>query len=202
MTEEEARGWIADRYDRSTVDRIARFVTLLVDATMRHNLISPASVPHVWSRHIVDSAQLAAFSDASGRWLDVGSGGGLPGMVLALLLPGRPFTLCEPRRLRAVFLQETIDGLGIGERVTVAACRVEALDVMADTISARAVAGLDALLTSARACATRDTTWILPRGQSGPAEIQASTMLRRAMFHVEPSLTELSAVILVARGIA
>ena len=199
---QDARAWIAERHGDAAVDRLARFVTLLVDATARHNLISPASVPHVWERHILDSAQLAALCDAGGRWLDIGSGGGLPGMVLALLLPDRPFTLCEPRRLRAAFLQEAVDELGLGDRVTVAACRVEVLDVVADTISARAVAGLDAVLTAARSCAHPATTWILPRGQSGLAEIQTSIMLRHAMFHVEPSLTEPSAVILVARGVA
>lgn len=201
MTGEEARAWIAHRHGDAAVDRVARFVDLLVAATARQNLISPASVPHVWDRHVVDSAQLAAFSTATGRWLDIGTGGGLPGMVLALLLPDRRFTLCEPRRLRAAFLQDAADELALGDRVTVAACRVETLDMRAETISARAVGGLESLLTSARSCAHRGTEWILPRGQSGAAEIQASAMLRRTMFHVEPSLTEPSAVILVARGI-
>lgn len=201
MTEEEARDWIVRHYGQAALDRLEPFVAMLIVETGRQNLIAPSTIPTIWSRHIVDSAQLAAFSAAEGPWLDIGSGGGLPGIVLALLTD-RPFILCEPRRLRAEFLQRAVEALGLSDRVSIAASKVEALTIRAATITARAVTGLDLLLRAARQCADRDTVWILPRGQSGAAEIQASTMLRRAVFHVEPSLTDPTARILVARGVA
>ena len=202
MTEGEARDWIAQHHGPAAVDRLGAYVTILLAGTEAQNLIAPSTVRNVWSRHIVDSAQLARLTapDRQGDWLDIGSGGGLPGLVLALLLD-RSFTLCEPRRLRAAFLEQAIGDLGLARQVTVAPVRVEQVRVRAATISARAVMGLDPLLRTARHCADRDTEWLLPRGQSGASEIQGSTMLRRATFHVEQSLTDLSAAILVARGI-
>ncbi len=201
MTEEEARDWIVRHHGQAAFDRLGQFVAMLVDESGRQNLIAPSTLPSIWTRHIVDSAQLAGFSTGTGVWLDIGSGGGLPGLVLALLLD-RPFILCEPRKLRAVFLRDVTDALGIADRVSVAVSKVESLTVQAETITARAVTGLDALVRAARHCADQDTGWILPLGQSGAAQIQASTMLRRAVFHVEPSLTDPTASILVARGIA
>lgn len=200
MTEEEARAWVADRFGAGAVDRLAAYAGLLAEENGRQNLVAPSTLPMVWSRHLVDSAQLAAFAPAKGLWLDIGSGGGLPGLVLALLLD-RPFLLAEPRRLRAEFLTRAAAELGLAGRVEVAAERVEKLAIPAAVISARAVAGLESLLRAAGRCATPATTWILPRGQSGAAEIQASSMLRRAKFHVEQSLTDPAGTVLVASGI-
>ena len=201
MTEEEAREWIVRHHGQAALDRLGCFVAMLIEEAGQQNLIAPSTIPSIWSRHIVDSAQLAGFASGTGLWLDIGSGGGLPGVVLALLTD-RPFVLCEPRKLRAAFLQKVADALGLAGRVSVAPSRVETLSIQAATITARAVTGLDSLLRAARHCATWDTDWILPLGQSGAAQIQASTMLRRAVFHVEPSLTDPAASILVARDIA
>ncbi|MGI4731930.1 MAG: 16S rRNA (guanine(527)-N(7))-methyltransferase RsmG [Janthinobacterium lividum] len=201
MSEEEAREWLVRQFGPASLDRLMTFVDLLVDEAARQNLIAPSTIPVIWARHIVDSAQLAAFSTGDGLWLDIGSGGGLPGIVLALLIE-RPFLLCEPRKLRAAFLDHAVSTLGLTGRVTVAACKVEALQVRAATITARAVTGVDLLVKAARGCADRDTVWILPRGQSGAIEIEASVMLSSAVFHVEPSVTDPSAGILIARGIS
>lgn len=201
MTEDDAREWVAARYGAAGLERLGRFVAMLIDETGRQNLIAPSTIATVWSRHIVDSAQLANFTNESnGPWLDIGTGGGMPGLVLALLLD-RPFVLCEPRTLRADFLRRTVEAFDLTSRVDVAHCRADALRLSAATITARAVASLDTVLQSARHCAGSATTWILPRGQSVPAEIEASTMLRPAMFHVEPSLTDPASGIVVARGL-
>ena len=202
MTEEEARDWVAGAFGLAAVDRLARYAALLVAGATTQNLIAPSTIPSVWSRHIADSAQLARLAEpGDGLWLDIGSGAGLPGLVLALLLD-RPFVLSEPRRLRAVFLREAVAELGLEERVEVVVTRVEQLRRRAATISARAVMGLDPLLRAALPCADPDTQWILPRGQSGRSEIELSSMLAHATFHVEHSLTDPLAAILVARGIA
>lgn len=200
MTEGEAQAWIAAQFGPAAVDRLSHYASLLVDENSRQNLVAPSTIPVLWTRHLLDSAQLAQWGRADGVWLDVGTGGGVPGLVLALLLD-RPFCLVEPRRLRAAFLSQAADTLGVAPRVEVRAARVEAIQVAAATISARAVAGLDRLITSAQHCATRETIWVLPRGQSGVAELQASLMPRRAEFHVKQSLSDPTATVLVGKGI-
>lgn len=201
MTEAEAQAWVADRFGAAAVDRLAHFAQLLTNANEQQNLVAPATLPVLWSRHIADSAQLALLDNNTGVWLDIGSGGGLPGLVLALVLD-RPFLLCEPRRLRASFLSEAAAALGLAPRVTVAQRKVEALATPAATISARAVASIEALFTAARACATPDTTWILPRGKSGRSELELVQRAVRGEFHVKQSLTDPEAVIVVARRVA
>jgi len=200
VTEDEAQGWVAEQFGAAAVDALARYAALLAAANERQNLVAPSSLATVWTRHLVDSAQLALLDDARGLWLDVGSGGGLPGMVLALLLD-RPFLLCEPRRLRAAFLTETADVLGISAQVTVAQQRVETLSTPAATISARAVGSIETLFTAAAACSDSTTTWILPRGKSGRGELETVGRPAQGMFHVKQSLTDPQAVIVVARGI-
>lgn len=201
MTEEEARAWVADGFGAAATDRLTRFAEMLVTENARQNLIAPSTIPTIWSRHLADSVQLAQWGGEGGSWVDIGTGGGLPGLVLALLVD-RPFRLVEPRRLRAAFLSHCVDAFGLSSRVEVQASRIETVTGTAATISARAVTGLDLLIASARHLSTRDTIWILPRGQSGAGEVQASFMRSRATFHVEPSLTDPEAVILIATGIS
>ena len=153
----------------------------------------------VWTRHLLDSAQLAELDGSDGVWLDVGSGGGLPGLVLALLLD-RPFILCEPRRLRAAFLTQASDQLGVNN-VTVASTKVQQIQTSASTISARAVSAPELLFASARHCADNETRWILPRGKSGRSELGQLQRAMRGEFHVKQSLTNPEAVIVIATGI-
>ena len=192
---------VETRFGAAAVDRLERFAGLLISANARQNLIAPSTVPVIWERHLLDSAQLADIDSRSGLWLDIGSGGGLPGLVVALLLD-RPFVLCEPRRLRAAFLAEAVETLGLGNRVTVAQQRVETLRVSATTISARAVASLGALIDGARACSEIGTLWLLPRGKSGRTELEVVRHAVKGEFHVKQSLTDPDAVIVVATGIA
>src|SRR5687768_17459030 len=84
---------------RETFEKLERFAALLVEENYRQNLIGPGSEGKIWSRHILDGAQLLGLAGGEGGWCDIGSGAGLPGMVIAIL-GGRPMTLNEPRRLR------------------------------------------------------------------------------------------------------
>ena len=100
MTEDEARSWVRERFDVSRETLLAKFADLLVRENAHQNLISRSTIPAIWSRHIVDSAQLVEWAgdDAAGKsWLDIGSGAGLPGIVLAILHDG-PVLLVEPRK--------------------------------------------------------------------------------------------------------
>jgi 16S rRNA (guanine527-N7)-methyltransferase len=200
VTEDEAKAWIGQRHGSGAVDRLACFADMLAAENDRQNLVAPSTLPSIWTRHIVDSAQLAEWGGDAGLWLDIGTGGGLPGFVLALLLD-RPFCLVEPRRLRAAFLERCVAEFALSTRVIVEASRIEQVRTRAATISARAVSGLTSLFATARHCATAETIWVLPRGKSGLSDVQHVTMPASATFHVKPSATDPAAVIIVATGV-
>ncbi|MEO5865786.1 MAG: RsmG family class I SAM-dependent methyltransferase, partial [Sphingomonas sp.] len=104
MTEDEARSWIADRFGANGVTQMTKLADLVRTESPHQNLVSAMSLDHLWSRHIVDSAQLIGLADAApGRWLDVGTGAGFPGIVVAALT-GREVVLVEPRKRRVEFL--------------------------------------------------------------------------------------------------
>jgi 16S rRNA (guanine527-N7)-methyltransferase len=88
---------------RETFDRLVAFVDLLRVAATQQNLVAPSTLETIWERHILDSAQLLRWTTPGGSWADIGSGAGLPGLVIAIL-SSNPVTLIEPRRLRAEFL--------------------------------------------------------------------------------------------------
>lgn len=189
MTEAEARAWMAMRFGGVLVARVERFVAMVLDENVRQNLISPASVTSIWARHVVDSAQLIELAPR-GTWVDIGTGGGFPGMIVALCRPEKT-VMVEPRRRRAAFLQHCVDVLELTD-ASVESRKIEAVNVPAAVISARAVASVEKLLHAARGCATPSTRWILPRGRSSITE--------SAMFHVEHSVTDPESRILLIDG--
>ena len=110
---------------RETFALVEAYVELLRAESERQNLIAPSTVEAVWDRHILDSAQLVRFEPRRGAsWVDIGSGAGLPGLIVALLTDG-PITLIEPRRLRAEFLRAAVQQLGLSERVRTHSEKVE-----------------------------------------------------------------------------
>lgn len=198
MTEEEARGWIAERFDAQAVGKLERMVAMVADETTRQNLIAPSTVSTIWSRHMVDSLQLVDLAPADGAWVDIGTGGGFPGLAVAIVRD-TAVHLVEPRRKRALFLEQAAVALGL-PHVTVHASKVEAVSIRAKTISARAVASVAALVEAARHVASRDTVWLLPRGRVGPEELAGLPQHAR-VFHVEQSLTDPESQIVVLRGV-
>lgn len=205
MTEEEARGWVRERYGVPRETSLARFADLLIAANARQNLISASTIDAIWTRHLVDSAQLLPLAEGAeaGPWIDVGSGAGLPGMAIALLDEGRPMLLVEPRARRAAFLRETADALGIGDRVTVVASRIESWkpETRAAVVSARAVAELSALFQSTGHCTDSSTVWLLPKGRGAHSEVAAARRAWQGVFHVEPSITQPDSGIVIARKV-
>lgn len=186
---------------RETVERLERYVGMLAAAAGEQNLVSAATLDTVWERHIVDSAQLARFEPHDGAsWVDIGSGAGLPGLVIACLVGG-PVTLIEPRRLRAEFLESSVSALGLADRVSVLQAKVERVTGKFDVITARAVAPLGRLLALARHLSTGKTVWALPKGRSALAELAQARQAWQGVFHVERSVTDEDSRIIVATGV-
>ncbi|MBJ6122427.1 16S rRNA (guanine(527)-N(7))-methyltransferase RsmG [Sphingomonas sp. BT553] len=172
------------------------FVDMVVTENSRQNLISPATIPAIWDRHVVDSLQLIEMAGgAAGRWLDIGTGGGFPGMVLAIA-GCSPIMMVEPRRKRADFLAESIERLSLTD-AKIAASKVENIEWTADVITARAVASVEKLLIAAAHCATKTTRWLLPRGTVDASSLPALCARHQLVFHVEQSLTRSDSFILV-----
>ena len=202
MTEVEARDWVLDHFgDRGLAD-LERLVALVAAESERQNLVARSTLDTIWARHIVDSAQLIGLAETSvGAWLDIGSGAGFPGLVVAALTD-RPVTLAEPRKRRATFLEDAAAILGVADRVSVCASKVESVRVEAAVISARAVAPLIDLFGAAAPCANGDTLWLMPKGQSAREEVAIARHAWHGAFHVEQSLTNEESEIVIARGVA
>ncbi len=184
---------------RETFERIEAYARLLREESERQNLISASSLEHLWDRHILDSAQLVRFEPhARASWVDIGSGAGLPGIVVACLVEG-PVTLIEPRRLRADFLHRLCESLRIN--ATVVAAKVERTEGRYDVITARAVANLAQLLKISAHLSTRKSLWVLPKGRSAEAELVEARRSWQGAFHVEQSVTDADSHIVVATGV-
>ena len=204
MEEAEAKQWLVEQLavPRETFVNLERLVTLLSEENERQNLVSRGSLETVWTRHIVDSAQLLRWSPSpSASWIDLGTGAGFPGLVVAALHTGA-VTMVEARKLRVDFLLRAADVLGIGERVTILCAKAEAVEARGyDVISARAFAPLDKLLSIGERFSTAKTRWILPKGRNAKSELEAVESLWQGDFRLEPSLTDADASIIVAEGV-
>ncbi len=161
--------------------KLTRYAEMLADTGVTHGLIGPREVPRLWERHVLNSAAVAPALPRDAAVLDVGSGAGLPGIVLAVLRPDVTMTLLEPLVRRVQFLERAITDLGL---VNVAVVRGRAEDhagsLLADVVTSRAVAPLGRL-----------TQWSLPllrphgfllaiKGRTAAEEIAASLRELRA----------------------
>jgi 16S rRNA (guanine527-N7)-methyltransferase len=202
MTEDEARSWVEASFDvsRETMAALDRFVAFLREEAGRQNLISAATLDHIWNRHVADSAQLLRFVvDSEASWIDLGSGAGFPGLIVAALHQG-PVTLVEQRRLRVDFLRHAAGVLGVD--VEIVAAKAEGLPARPlDVISARAFAPLGKLLDLGTRFSTEKSLWVLPKGRSAESELEAVRASWQGEFRLEPSLTDADARIILASGV-
>jgi 16S rRNA (guanine527-N7)-methyltransferase len=189
---------------RETGERLAVYVDLLAHWRKKTNLIAESTFPTVWTRHIADSAQLLALAPEAKRWIDMGSGAGFPGLVIAIQLaavPGAIVHLVESDQRKCAFLREAI-------RVTQApatihATRVEAIDRAnlgpVDAVTARAFAPLPLTLKLARTWIERGAVGVFPRGES--AKDQVAALPEAPLYAIEliPSLVNPKAGILRIR---
>lgn len=204
--EAEARAWLtgALAVSRETMRALEIYAELLRVANVSQNLIAASTAgDQFWVRHIVDSAQLILHAlDAPGDWIDLGSGPGLPGLIVAIMEPDRRVILVESRRLRCAFLRECCSALDLTERVVVAEMSVARVSAGPHAvISARAFAPLPRLLLEATHLAGPQTRWLLPKGQNAVKELSTLAPAWQKRFHVERSLTDANAAILVGNGL-
>ena len=201
-SETAARSWLAGKFDvdQAAMDRLDRLVIMLGEENQRQNLVSRSSLEHVWQRHIADSAQLLDVSRetlGAGAWLDLGTGAGFPGLVIAALQPEREIALVDSRRLRTEWLSRAVVELQL-DRAQVVLARVEDLPSHKfSVISARAFAPLERLLSLTVRFSTPQTLWLLPKGAKARHELAELDNRWRHTFHVEQSLTDAQGGVLV-----
>ena len=183
---------------RETIEKLNAYEALVRDEATRQNLVSATTLADFWSRHVLDSAQLLRFRKSRGTWADIGSGAGLPGIVIACLTDD-PVCLIEPRRLRADFLGRAVERLGLNARVHQG--RVETLHERFDFITARAVAPLVRLLELSHHLSTGKSLFLFPKGKSAQSELAAARRAWQADFTMEPSLVSADSAIILARHV-
>jgi 16S rRNA (guanine527-N7)-methyltransferase len=189
---------------RETIARLDAFVDLLLAWQAKTNLVAPSTLPHLWTRHIADSLQLLEIAPHMGTWIDLGSGGGFPGVVVACGLSSRDgeIHLVERNNKKAAFLREAL-------RVTGAPGTVHAADIVdfvdsfsdpADYITARAVAPLKVLIELSAPVIQRGAVALLPKGQDIEAELTEATKYWTLRYHLYPSRTSPGSYIVEIRS--
>ncbi|QPQ54533.1 16S rRNA (guanine(527)-N(7))-methyltransferase RsmG [Allosphingosinicella flava] len=197
------RAWVERHCNvsRETLERMEAFVALLRSENEVQNLISRATLDSIWERHIWDSAQLLRFAPDAKSWIDLGTGAGFPGLIIAALSQAK-VTMVETRPKRVDFLRRAADTLALSGKTQILCAKVERVPPRRyDVISARAFAPLHTILPLGLPFSDKGTTWILPKGRNAASELEAQAGLWHGFFRVEPSLTDSDAGIIVAQGV-
>lgn len=174
---------------RETEQRLDRYVALLLEWQAKTNLVAPSTLPHLWTRHISDSLQLLDLAPDAKIWVDLGSGGGFPGVVLACALaerPGAEVHLVERIAKKAAFLREAIRVTGAPGIVHLSEIGdiVEKWSGGVDCVTARALAPLHQLIGFAEPLVKRGAKALFLKGQDVEAELTESTKY----WKIEPKL--------------
>ncbi len=187
---------------RETLARLQLYAALLEDWNARHNLVSRHSMADLWRRHIWDSAQIAPLLPHTATALvDLGSGAGFPGLVLAELLNGRPGLRCvlyEATAKKCRFLEAVADRLNLPVLIRNARAEDSAPEPF-DAVTARACAPLPQLLTYAHTFWGPSTVGLFHKGQNVGAELTDARKSWRITTRRHPSLSDPSGVILEVR---
>ncbi len=191
---------------RETEERLDRFVGLLLTWQKTTHLISPSTVPTLWTRHVADSLQLLDLAPSARLWVDLGSGGGFPGLVIACALAetsGAQIHLVESNTRKAAFLREAA-------RVTRVPAIVQAMRIekyvanfspVADVVTARALLPFKSLLDNSFSILSRGALRLFPKGQDVAAELTQASKYWNIDYTLAPSRTDSLARIVVVRGL-
>jgi len=179
---------------RETEARLDRFVELLIEWQAKTNLVAPSTLSHIWTRHVADSLQLLALAPSAKIWVDLGSGGGFPGVVLGCALaetPGAQVHLIERNTRKAAFLREALRVASAPGLVHAARIEdtVDSIPSPIDCVTARALAPLHQLLSFAEPLVRRGGKAFFLKGQDVEAELTEATKYWNIVPRLHPSLT-------------
>jgi 16S rRNA (guanine527-N7)-methyltransferase len=205
----------AFRAPRETLGRLELYESLLRQWQKAVNLVAPSTLDTVWHRHFADSAQLLDLAPGAQSWVDLGSGGGFPGLVVAILMAGdrvkpddwqRRVTLIESDQRKCAFLREVVRKLGPlpGVAVDILSTRAESAATqvnlsLPEVVCARALAPLEKLLGLAAPLSTPATVGLFLKGKDAALELDAAKKSWKFNAELVPSRTQDNARIIVIR---
>jgi len=186
--------------------RLDKFAALLTDWQRRINLIAPSTLPNLWTRHIADSLQLLPHAPNAKIWIDLGSGGGFPGIPIACAkaaTPGAEVHLVESNGKKAAFLREVLRTTGIP--AVVHAERIEnfgdSFEGKSDVVTARALAPLKSLCDQAFPFIAKGAIGLFLKGQDVEAELTEAAKYWTVEAELKPSVTSRDGMIVVIRSL-
>jgi 16S rRNA (guanine527-N7)-methyltransferase len=195
LAADRARALALTPVSRETAERLDRYVALLLAWQQRINLIGRSTEAFLWTRHIADSLQLVPLAPQARIWVDLGSGAGFPGLMVACALaqvPGARVHLVESNRKKAAFLQEVVRTLGAPAEVH-AVRIVDFVDKppqAIDVVTARALAPLAELLPAAYPLLTTGALGLFPKGQDVDVELTEAARCWSIAADLVPSRTD------------
>lgn len=203
ITSDQAAALAADRarakklvpVSRETLARLDRFVELLLEWQQTRNLIAASTIPTLWTRHIADSLQLLDLAPEAKTWVDLGSGGGFPGLVLACALTervGAKVHLVESTAKKCAFLQAVTDDLTLPAQVHWQRIEefIPAFPTIPDAVTARALAPMPKLLELAYPLLKKGGMGLFPKGQDVGAELTEASKYWNIRHKLVPSRTD------------
>ncbi len=201
----EGRAWFVENHpvSRETLERLDIFVGLLTEWQSRMNLVAPSTLGDVWRRHIADSLSLGRLLPSFSQAVDLGSGGGLPALVVGACRPECAVDLVESSQKKARFLAAAQAQMGL--KGAVHPIRIETAGAAlsrAEIVTARALAPLDALLAMVAPHISRETRCFFQKGRSHEQEIAAATANWKFTMVIHGSQVEADSVILEVADIA
>jgi 16S rRNA (guanine527-N7)-methyltransferase len=192
---------------RETLARLDRFVALLLERQRTLNLIARSTVPQIWTRHIADSYQLLGLAPDARRWVDLGSGAGFPGLVIACALAGKPGTriyLVESTKKKAAFLEEVAAALELPAHIVPERIEdfVKTFNEPVEVVTARALAPLTRTLEYANPLLKSGAIGLFPKGQDVEAELTEAAKYWNIAAELVPSRTDPRGRVVRATGLA
>jgi 16S rRNA (guanine527-N7)-methyltransferase len=207
LAENRAKALALTPVSRETADKLGLFVDDVLDVSRHTNLTSRSSLPTLWTRHVADSLQLLPLAPEARCWVDLGSGGGFPGIVIACALADRPGVqvhLVESIGKKAAFLRHAVERLQLP--AVVHAVRIEDFvknfSTKADVVTARALAPLDELLKLAHPLLKTGAQGLFHKGQDVEGELTQASKYWNIDAELVPSKTSPEGRIVVVRGLS
>jgi 16S rRNA (guanine527-N7)-methyltransferase len=203
---DKKRALLLTPVSRETLERLDKFVELLLLYQSRQNLVARSTIPLTWTRHVADSLQLLALAPDANVWADFGSGGGFPGIPIACALADRPgarIHLVESVGKKAAFLREAVRVTGIPAIVHQERAEkfAETCAEPIDVVTARALSPLKTLCDQVFPLIIKGTVGIFPKGQDVDAELTEAAKYWTIEASKVPSKTSSQGSIVIVRGL-